>query len=270
MKNKYSLDDLLYLMGRLRDPKDGCPWDLEQDFDSIIPHTIEESYELAEAINQKDMAQIKEELGDVLFQVIFYSQLAKELEEFQFSDIISSLVTKLVRRHPHVFSQGTLESRVGEQAADIKHVAQTWESIKATERKAKQQQGVLDDVPIALPALTRAEKLQKRAAKVGFDWPDTRGVFDKIQEEIIELQEAQVSGNKHHIADEYGDLLFAVVNLGRHLQVDSESSLRGTNRKFEDRFRYIEQSLSQRKVSINDADLAMMEQLWEQAKTKDL
>ncbi|MGK0440382.1 MAG: ATP diphosphatase [Pseudohongiellaceae bacterium] len=262
----YSIEDLQYLMARLRDPKDGCPWDKEQSFKTIVPHTLEESYELADAIAKGDMDHIKEELGDVLFQVIFYSQLGKEQCAFQFDDVVSDLTSKLVRRHPHVFPKGTLQSRVGEQNTSTKDIKETWETIKSQERQDKSQHSVLDDVPLALPALNRAAKLQKRAARVGFDWPTIEPVIAKLHEELGELMEAQKACDTAAIESEMGDVLFCCVNLARHVQVNPESALRSTNQKFEQRFRYIEQQLQQQGVAIENTGLDELDKLWDEAK----
>lgn len=266
----YTLDDLLYLMSRLRDPEDGCPWDRVQDFSTIVPHTIEESYELADAIEQGDMQHIQEELGDVLFQVVFYSQLGKEQDSFDFASVTSALVAKLVRRHPHVFPEGTLKSRVGEQTKDTEAIKQTWEAIKSAEREGKQQQSVLDDVPSAFPALIRATKLQKRAAQTGFDWDNIDGALAKLKEEVDELIVAREQQSQQQIEAELGDVLFSVVNLSRHLKVDAESSLRATNKKFENRFQYIESILKGRGTSPEQSSLAEMDALWNEAKAKGL
>ncbi|ARN76440.1 nucleoside triphosphate pyrophosphohydrolase [Oceanicoccus sagamiensis] len=257
-------------MSRLRDPEDGCPWDRVQDFSTIVPHTIEESYELADAIEQGDMQHIREELGDVLFQVVFYSQLGKEQERFDFASVTSDLVAKLVRRHPHVFPEGTLSSRVGEQTKDTEAIKQTWEAIKSTERAGKQQQSVLDDVPAAFPALIRATKLQKRAAQTGFDWEHIDGALAKLKEEVDELIEAREQQSQQQIEAELGDVLFSVVNLSRYLNVDAESSLRATNKKFENRFKYIERVLERRGVTPEQSSLAEMDALWDEAKKKGI
>ena len=257
-------------MSRLRDRNDGCPWDLAQDFSSIVPHTLEESYELADAIEAGDFQQIKEELGDVLFQVVFYAQLAGEQQQFDFTGVVTTLVEKLLRRHPHVFPQGQLQRRVAEQSADSRMVKRRWEEIKASERKSKQQNGVLDDVPSALPALTRAAKLQKRASQVGFDWHDIDGVLAQLREEIDELIEARQQYSATEIAEELGDVLFCSVNLARHLKVDPETALRAANRKFENRFRYIEDTLSAQGLSPAQATLQQMDLLWDEAKEKGL
>ncbi|GAA6134473.1 nucleoside triphosphate pyrophosphohydrolase [Oceaniserpentilla sp. 4NH20-0058] len=272
----HQLDDLLYLMARLRDPQTGCPWDLKQTFTSILPHTLEEAYEVADAIEQNDLPHLKEELGDLLFQVIFYSQLGKEQNVFNFHDIIDTLVTKLVRRHPHVFPSGELRSEANEEPLSDEQIKGRWEATKQQERaeKAKQlaKQGkteatsILDDVPLAFPAIQRAEKLQKRAATVGFDWPEPEQVLDKIEEEIQELREAMASGQHAQIEDELGDLFFAMVNLARHVKVKPEMALRSTNNKFERRFKYIESCLALQNKQLQDASLDEMETLWQQAK----
>ncbi|MGK0500109.1 MAG: ATP diphosphatase [Oceanicoccus sp.] len=264
------IDDLLYLMSRLRDPLDGCPWDKEQDFASIVPHTIEESYELADAIANGDFKQIKEELGDVLFQVVFYAQMGKEQQRFDFKDIAQALVDKLVRRHPHVFPQGSLQSRAGKQNAAITEIKKNWEATKVNERQQKQQFSLLDDVPVALPALSRAAKLQKRASRVGFDWDNSAGVVTHLQSELDELREAELAKDQDHIAEELGDVLFCAVNLARKLKVDPESALRSANRKFEQRFRFIEKSLSASGSTPEEASLEQMDALWQQAKQQGL
>jgi ATP diphosphatase len=271
----YNTDDLLYLMSRLRDPKTGCPWDLKQTFKSIVPHTLEEAYEVADAIEKQDFDHLKEELGDLLFQVIFYSQMGKEENHFDFSDIVHTLVSKLVRRHPHVFPTGELRSENNSQALSDDQIKGRWERIKQQERdeKAAKQPiekaghiGLLDDIPSALPALQRAEKLQKRASTVGFDWPETLQVIDKIEEEIAELREALIEGNQAHIEDEMGDVLFAMTNLARHINVKSEIALRGTNEKFIRRFSFIETSLLKENRTLEQASLDEMEALWQVAK----
>lgn len=266
----YSLDDLLYLMARLRDPVDGCPWDRAQSFETIAPYTIEECYELADAIANKDREQIREELGDVLFQVTFYSQLGAEDKSFTFNDIVSSLVDKLVRRHPHVFPDNNLRARFGQQTADLQNIANNWEEIKTQERNDKQLNGILDDIPQALPALTRAAKLQKRASKVGFDWASYREVAAKLHEELAELDAAKAEENQPNIEDELGDVLFSVVNMARHLKIDPEQAMTKANRKFEKRFRYIEQSLQMNGVTTEQASLDHMDSLWQEAKDQGL
>lgn len=267
----YQLQDLLEIMSRLRDPATGCSWDLQQNYRSIASSTIEEAYEVVDAIEQEDYRHLREELGDLLFQVIFYSQLAKEEERFKFEDVVSELSAKLVRRHPHVFPAGTLESRRDPGVPlDEKAIAKAWEAIKEEERVAKGAGGVLDDVPQALPAMTRAAKLQKRASRCGFDWPDTDGVFSQVDEELRELQEAVADADTDAVAEEAGDLLFSIVNLVRHLRLDGETVLRAANRKFERRFNYIEQRLAEEGSSPEQADVETMENLWRAAKRSGL
>ena len=274
MTTSYNTDDLLYLMSRLRDPKTGCPWDLKQTFQSIVPHTLEEAYEVADAIDKQDYDHLKEELGDLLFQVIFYSQMGKESDFFEFNDVVHTLVSKLVRRHPHVFPSGELRSEANSQALSDEEIKGRWEAIKQQERDEKASKnpessdtpGLLDDIPSVLPALQRAEKLQKRASTVGFDWPETEQVIDKIEEEIAELREALKQGNQAYIQDEMGDVLFAMTNLARHINVKSEIALRGTNEKFIRRFSFIEKNLQQHGKNLEDATLEEMEALWQEAK----
>ena len=268
---RYQLQDLKLLMDRLRDPKDGCPWDLDQSYRTIAPSTIEEAYEVVDAIEKDDMPALKEELGDLLFQVVFYARLAEEEKKFDLHDIIHTLVAKLIRRHPHVFPAGTLESRMRSSRVDHEQsdIKTSWESIKRGERKVKGQIGVLDDVPINLPALTRAQKLQKRAASVGFDWADYQPVFDKIREELEELQDAMSSNDPQNVEEELGDLLFSCVNLSRHLKVDAETALRHSQQKFERRFRYIESRLASCVTTFEDCDLVVLDALWSEAKAAE-
>lgn len=261
----YSLDDLLRVMARLRDPDGGCPWDIKQDFHSIVPSTLEECYELAEAIAQEDYPHVAEELGDVLFQVVFYAQLGAERGLFDFQQVISTLVEKLIRRHPHVFANGEIEGRV-DGAVSVSEVKASWEAIKQSERAGKAQHGVLADVPLALPALPRAQKLQKRAATVGFDWADHGAVLRKLDEEVGELRAALEQGDAAAVAEEIGDILFTVVNLSRHLGEDAESSLRRASSKFEQRFRAMEALAAASGQSLEALDDAGLDQLWEQVK----
>ncbi|ALM52211.1 nucleoside triphosphate pyrophosphohydrolase [Halomonas huangheensis] len=271
---RYTLDDLLMLMAVLRDPQQGCPWDVKQDWDSIVPHTIEEAYEVADAIERRAFDELPGELGDLLFQVIYYSQFGSEEGRFGFHDIVHVLTEKMLRRHPHVFPDGHLQSRrEGVSAADVEthQVNSRWESLKQREREARVDTGhgypsALDDVPRALPAMTRAMKLSKRTARVGFDWPDTRGVMAKLEEELGEIQQALDAGDKAHAAEELGDLLFAAVNLARRLGVDPERCLRGTNQRFEQRFRYLESALADEGIRLEDAELEQMEHYWQAAK----
>jgi ATP diphosphatase len=257
------LEKLLGIMEQLRDPDSGCPWDQQQNFKSIVIHTIEEAYEVADAIEQGDMAQIKDELGDLLFQVVFYAQLGKEQGEFDFEDIAQAISDKLVRRHPHVFANS-------ESKTDDELNAQ-WEQIKAQERAAKgtvDDPSVLANIPVGMPPLIRAQKLQKKCATVGFDWPDVALVLEKVHEEIQEvMEEVQASEpDQQAIEEEIGDLLFSVVNLSRHLHVDAQTALRKANRKFEKRFRKVEGVFAQRAVKLADATLDDMEKVWQQIK----
>lgn len=261
------IQQLRTLMQRLRDPQDGCPWDRKQSFASIVAHTLEEAYELADAIASEEPDAIRGELGDLLFQVIFYSQLAEEKGWFDFDAVAQGIVDKLLRRHPHVFPDGTLNSRAGDAAnTPTDAIKRKWESIKQAERAERGQSGLLDDVPAALPALSRAAKLQKRAAGVGFDWDSPAQVLAKLDEERGELEQALTSGSQSAIDHELGDVLFTVVNLARQLGVDSEAALRSANRRFEQRFAYIERSLVSSGRRPNDASQEEMELLWQQAK----
>ena len=263
----YQLADLLYLMRRLRDPVSGCPWDLKQSFETIVPFTLEEVYEVVDTIEQGDYGHLREELGDLLFQVVFYSQLGAEQALFDFDQVVSELVSKLVKRHPHVFPEGSLSSmRSGDGEPDEGNIKQNWESLKRDERRAKGRVSILDDIPVALPALSRAQKLQKRAANHGFDWPDTDGIFDKLTEETDELKTALQLQSREAIEEELGDLLFTVVNLCRHLKVDAEGALRKGSRKFEQRFHHIEARLAASDEEIDDCSLERLDQLWNEAK----
>jgi ATP diphosphatase len=267
-KTEYGIEDLRYLMRRLRDPQSGCPWDLKQNFQSLTSHTIEEAYEVVDAIEQDDMSHLSEELGDLLFQIIFYSQLAEEQSQFSFDDIISTITQKLIRRHPHVFPEGTIESsRVSLADAEIVEIKRVWEEIKRQERTDKGVGKTLDDIPLALPALNRALKLQKRAANVGFDWSDIKPVIEKINEEVIELEVEIKRGDKVRMADELGDLLFSCVNLARHLKLDPETSLRGANQKFKRRFESMELLAGKTKIEDHSAD--QLELLWGKVKRSE-
>jgi len=261
--HKYSTDDLLYLMARLRDPLTGCPWDIKQDYASIAPSTLEEAYEVVDAIEKQDFVHLKEELGDLLFQVIFYSQIGKEENRFDFGGVVSDLVEKLVRRHPHVFPDGTLQSKIDNRHTLPADVKERWEAIKQQERHAKGSQGLLADVPLNLPALSRAAKLQKRAATVGFDWADVQGPIAKVREELKEVEEALLADDQNAVEEELGDLFFAVVNVSRYLKVDPELALRKASQKFEHRFNYIETNL---KKPLSESTIEEMTVLWEQAK----
>jgi len=261
----HGIVDLLRVMERLRDPNDGCPWDIKQTFTSVAPHTLEECYELVDAIERHDLPHVAEELGDVLFQVIFYSQMGAELGEFDFNTVVDVLVSKLIRRHPHVFANGDIEGRVTE-GITTDEVKANWEAIKQSERAGKDQTGVLADVPVALPSLVRAQKLQKRAAGVGFDWPELQSVLLNLEGEIRELREALAEGNSDHIADEFGDVLFSAVNVGRHLRLDAEKSLRAANTKFETRFNAMERQALTEGVALSNESAARLEARWRQVK----
>ena len=252
---------LLDVMTALRAPESGCPWDIKQTLKSIIPYTLEEAYEVADAIEQEDMPALKSELGDLLFQVVFYSQIAKEQGEFEFNDVVDAVSEKLIRRHPHVFADV--------ECADDAVLNEAWEKAKAAERDEESdasRANVLDGVAKALPGLKRAQKLQKRAARVGFDWPEIEPVFAKIEEEIQELKEAMQLKDKALIFEEMGDVLFSCVNLSRHLDVDSEESLRSCNKKFERLFSHIEEILRKKQQSFESSTLDQLEQMWQDAK----
>jgi ATP diphosphatase len=266
----YQLDDLLHLMARLRDPQHGCPWDLKQSYASIVPHTLEEAYEVADAIERGDFEHLPGELGDLLFQVVYYSQLAREEGRFEFAEVVDGITRKLIRRHPHVFVDGDLYGAPDTARLEEAAVKLRWEELKAEERAEKagapEQLSLLDDVPNALPALSRAVKLQKRAAQVGFDWPEALPVVDKVREELDEVLEAMSENDPRAIAEEVGDLLFVVTNLARHLKVDPESALRAANAKFEQRFRFIEQALREAGRAMEDCALDELDALWGEAK----
>jgi ATP diphosphatase len=263
---------LIEIMAELRTPKTGCPWDLEQNFATIAPYTLEEAYEVADAIARDDLADLEEELGDLLLQVVFHARMAQEQGAFDFGDVVEAINTKLIRRHPHVFGD--------QRATDPQSVKGLWDEIKAQEKQAKREKQIkaaggkpaddaaLAGVPVALPALTRALKLQAKASKVGFDWNDPRAVLRKIREEADEI-EAALDGDSADAAAEVGDLLFAAVNLARHLDADPEALLRQTNRKFERRFAAIEHGLAARGKVPQDATLPEMDALWNEAKARE-
>ncbi len=253
-----NLDKLLEVMGRLRDPNNGCPWDLEQDFASIAPHTIEEAYEVADAIAKGDMRELQEELGDLLFQVVFHAHLAEEQGEFDFYAVAGSISKKLTQRHPHVFADA-VSRNTAEQTRQ-------WEEQKAAERKSKGQHSVSDGIPVALPALSRAQKLGKRAATAGFDWPDRHGPRQKIDEELSELDKELGGGSAGRQAEEIGDLLFSVVNLARHLDIDAEAALREANRRFAARFLSMEIRLRESGQELSELNLSELELAWQKAK----
>lgn len=256
------IERLLGIMAKLRDPDGGCPWDLEQSFETIAPYTIEEAYEVADAIERGDMVELKSELGDLLFQTVFHARMAEEAGLFGFDDVANAMSDKLVRRHPHVFADEAAKGDAVEQKA-------RWEDIKAAERAAKAQHGVLDDVPVGLPALARAAKLTKRAARVGFDWPSTDEVFDKLDEEVGELKAEIAAGDLDKAREEMGDLLFVVANLARKLGVEPEDALRGANAKFVRRFGFIEAELARDGRTPDQSDLAEMDGLWDAAKAAE-
>ena len=263
--DKYSIDDLRLLMRRLRDPSTGCPWDLKQDFKSITSHTLEEVYEVVDAIERNDFEHLQDELGDLLFQIIFYSQLGEEQNQFDFGQVTTAITQKLLRRHPHVFPDGTLSSQraVGVHPEEAQ-IRQSWEKIKQQERSDKGDYSLLDDVPRALPGLTRAAKLQKRAASVGFDWQAIAPVMDKLEEEMAELKIELEKGNQTAVAEELGDLMFSCVNLARHTKLDPETVMRQANEKFSRRFKAME-SLTDLK-SLDNYSVDEMELLWQRAK----
>ena len=256
------IERLLEIMRRLRDPQKGCPWDIEQDFGTIAPYTIEEAYEVADAIERRDWADLEGELGDLLLQTVYHTQMGEEAGHFSFQSVVRAISDKMVARHPHVFGDESRDKTAEDQTRD-------WETVKAAERAAKAQTGVLDGVAVGLPALLRAYKLQKRAARVGFDWPDASHVIDKIVEESAELVEARDQLGPDEIEEEFGDLMFVMANLGRHLGVEPEAALRRANAKFTRRFRAIETALAARGKRPEDSDLAEMDALWNAAKAAE-
>ena len=253
---------LLEIMRRLRDPKTGCPWDIEQDFASIAPYTIEEAYEVADAIERGDMADLEGELGDLLLQTVYHTAMGEEAGHFTFDSVTRNISDKMVARHPHVFGDACRDKSAEQQTAD-------WEAIKAKERADKAEKGALDGVAIGLPALLRALKLQKRAARVGFDWPSTDQVLDKIVEEARELVEARQELTQVEIEEEFGDLLFVMANLGRHLNLDPEAALRAANAKFSRRFAQVEAKLAAIGKTPVQSDLAEMDAFWDQVKLEE-
>jgi MazG family protein len=271
----YTIGDLLRVMARLRDPETGCPWDREQTFATIAPYTIEEAYEVADAIARSDIDALKEELGDLLLQVVYHARMAEEDGRFAFGDVVDAITAKMIRRHPHVFEDASLR--------DTFLASGTWERIKAEEKATRgsatrggaargatdEAASLLDEVPVALPALTRAVKLQKKAARVGFDWPSLAPVLAKIEEEIAELESAIADKKSAKVTEEFGDLLFVMANVARHLGVDPEGALRGANAKFVRRFRSIEAALRAEGRTPEDATLEEMDQLWDEAKAAE-
>lgn len=272
MQPSRDIERLLEIMAELRTPKTGCPWDLEQDFRTIAPYTIEEAYEVADAIERGDLDDLRDELGDLLLQVVFHARMAEEAGEFAFGDVVQAITEKMIRRHPHVF--GDEDARAAGAAKGM------WNRIKSEEKAARRAvraerglspedsgPGFLDSVPVSLPALTRAQKLQEKAAQVGFDWKEAKPILDKIAEEVGELREALDGNDRAAIADEFGDVLFSLVNFGRHLGIDAEAALRGTNEKFRSRFHHVENALTGSGRALADTDLDEMERLWQLAKS---
>ncbi|GJH43600.1 nucleoside triphosphate pyrophosphohydrolase [Pasteurella canis] len=259
----YSIQEFVKLIAQLRNPNGGCPWDLKQNYQTMIPCLTEETYEVIEAIQQNNMQDLKEELGDLLLQVIFFSQLATEDEHFTFDDVVNTVSSKIIRRHPHVFGN--------KKAHNEQEALQNWNAIKAQENQNKGQTSILDNIPHAFPALMRAEKLQKRCAKVGFDWNETTHVIEKIKEELNEVQQEIEKSPRQQakIEEEIGDLLFAVVNLSRHLHCQPEESLRKANHKFEQRFRAVERKLKQNNKTFADSSLMEMDLLWDEVKREE-
>ena len=264
----YRLADLIGIMAALRTPVTGCPWDVEQTFKTIAPYTIEEAYEVADAIERADMYDLRDELGDLLLQVVYHARIAEEQGSFAFADVVDAICRKMVRRHPHVFGDEATRN-----ATQLKGL---WDRVKAEEAAAKrggEAQGapasLLDSVPVGLPALARAVKLQHRAAKVGFDWPSIAPVLAKLREEISELEEAFASGDEDHVKEEYGDMMFVLANLARHLRLDPEAALRAANAKFDRRFRHIEQRLREDGRPADEVSLAEMDVWWDEAKAAE-
>ncbi|MEM9496759.1 MAG: nucleoside triphosphate pyrophosphohydrolase [Pseudomonadota bacterium] len=257
-----AMDRLRAIMRALRDPDHGCPWDIEQTFGTIAPYTIEEAYEVADAIERGDWTDLQDELGDLLLQTVFHAQIAEDLGMFDFEAVADGIARKMLARHPHVFGDENRDKSASQQTRD-------WEAIKAAERAARAQTGVLDGVAVGLPSLLRALKLQKRAARVGFDWPDTGHVLDKVAEEAEELRDAARRLGQDEVEEEMGDLLFVMANLARHLDIDPEQALRRANAKFTRRFQRIEALLAARGTSPEDSTLAEMDALWDQVKSEE-
>lgn len=258
------MEKLRWIMEQLRDPTSGCPWDIKQDFASIVPYTLEEAYEVADAIEQSDFTELEKELGDLLFQVVFYSQLGKEEQKFDFDSVVAAICEKLIRRHPHVFSDKALSSD--------DEIKKNWEDEKAKERQQKNTHetlSILADIPNNLPALSQAAKIQKRCAHVGFDWHNIDDVFDKIVEEVDEVK-VELHKDPQALAEELGDLMFAVVNLCRHAKQDPEALLRKANRKFTKRFQSVEQLVEQSNLSMQEHDLSQLESYWQQVKKEEI
>lgn len=277
LEKKSAIEKLQEIMAMLRDKVHGCPWDLDQTLVSLIPHTIEEVYEVADAIEKNDIDNIVDELGDLLFQVIFYAQIGNEEKIFNFEDVANAIVRKLLRRHPHVFPTGDAKSFGRGKKISSDEVVTNWESIKLEEKKEKLEESnsesarsVFDNLPGALPALQKSVKLQKLAGKVGFDWPDTSDVLVKLKEEIVELEEAIGKSNKQEIESEFGDVLFTAVNMARHLNVDPELALRGANGRFKNRVVWIENELGKNGEFVSDKNIDDLNQLWNEAKRHEI
>lgn len=264
LEAKPSMDKLRWIMAQLRDPITGCPWDLKQDFKSIVPHTLEEAYEVADAIEQGDFKELEKELGDLLFQVVFYAQLGQEKKQLDFDSILAAICEKLIRRHPHVFTDTAL--------ATEQEIKANWENEKAKERSDKNNEqalSVLADIPNTLPALSQANKIQKRCAHVGFDWHNIDDVFAKVEEEVQEVKE-QLHGDPKLLSEELGDLMFAVVNVCRHAKQDPETLLRAANKKFTKRFQAVEQKVNETGKSIQEHELDSLETFWQQVKAEEV
>ena len=269
MKDKtYGITELQRLMERLRDPDTGCPWDLKQTYQSIAPFTLEECLELIDALEQNDFDHVEEELGDLLFQVIFYAQLGKEEGRFDFDTVVSRITTKLLRRHPHVFKDGDLEGVITDRAS-ITSIKTNWEAEKAAERAARSQQSAMDDIPMTLSALARAQKLQKRGASLGYDFSSSDGVLSRLDDDLNELFRAFEIHDPEEIENELGDVLFTVVNLARHLKVDAEASLRKANRRFEQRVRRAESAAIDAGSRLQDESVERLEERWSAAKAEE-
>lgn len=280
-EHKTAIERLVALMKMLRDKNFGCPWDLEQSIESLIPFTLEEVYEVVDAIEKRDMVELEDELGDLLFQVVFYAQIAQEEDLFNFDDVANAITNKLVRRHPHVFPEGEVTNFGTKSKISSDQVIVNWELIKKEEKEeqlarktiesaANGIESVLGDVPRAMPALERSRKIQRRAANVGFDWQEISPVVSKLKEEVEELEEAISNGKSAAIESELGDVLFAAVNIARHTNVDPESALRNANSRFENRFKWIETKLQSDGKSITEMNLQQLNQLWEEAKFNGL
>lgn len=264
----YTLSDLLTLMARLRDPKDGCPWDLKQGWADLVPHTLEEVYEVFDAIDHQNWPHVAEELGDLLFHIVFYSQMATEAQHFDFNTVVQGVVKKLLRRHPHVFPDGTLASRSADGPIDVSTILGRWEEIKDQEKQRDPTafHSVLSDIPKVLPALQRATKIQKKAAKTGYDWPHAAALFPIIRAELDELERACASGDQSAISDELGDVFFSVTNLARKLDVDAERSVADANHKFSVRLQWIEQQAHNKGIALAALDEEILDEYWHAAK----